>query len=216
MTIDAAPGAVVSGLVLDARRICKRYGRHRVLSELSFQARAGERIAIVGENGGGKSTLLRILAGLELPDSGRVTRVGAFGYSPQDQVLYPWLTPSEHFLLFGRGLRLSPRVIEERALELFRALDFARDARRPLGRLSGGTRQKLNLALSLLGRPSLLLLDEPTSGFDSESYGRFWDWLDGARAQETCVVLVSHLVFEHSRFDRLLTLRGGAFDARTG
>lgn len=202
------PGTTARRLI-SARGINKRFGARRVLEVLDFSAAAGELVAIQGENGGGKSTLLRILAGFAAPDSGEIWCDGARGFSPQDELLYPHLTAAEHFRLFGKALRLNDQQIGERSSALLDAFAFAVHARRPVHELSGGTRQKLNLALALLGDPPILLLDEPYSGFDAHSYERFWLWLQDARATGKCVVMVSHLVFERKRFDRLLALEGG-------
>ena len=195
--------------ILSATGIAKRYRGKAVLQALDFTLCAGEIAAIIGENGGGKSTLLSILAGFIRADAGSVSRAGTCGYSPQSEWLYPYLTPDEHFRLFGAAANLPRELVRTRAWELYEALHFGAFHAAPVCELSGGTRQKLNLALSLLGDPAILLLDEPYHGFDAGSYERFWPPLERARRQGKGVVLVSHLVLERSRFDRLLVLREG-------
>jgi ABC-2 type transport system ATP-binding protein len=198
--------------IVAALDVHKRYGKKRVLMGASFRAHAGEIIAILGENGGGKSTLLRILAGAIRADGGRVAIAGKAGFCPQDCVLYPYLTPDEHLDLFGCAQGLAPRRVRERADVLFDTFGFSRHRKRLVHELSGGTRQKLNLALALLADPPLLLLDEPYNGFDVETYHCFLDWSDDAKRAGKCIIVVTHIAFDRERFDRILTLRDGVLD----
>jgi ABC-2 type transport system ATP-binding protein len=203
----------MSDLALAVDDVHKRYGRRRVLMGVTFEARAGELVAVLGENGGGKSTLLRILAGLMAMDHGHVRRGGPAGYCPQECVLYPYLTPDEHLDLFACAHGLRPAVARARADELLETFGFAKDRRRVVEELSGGTRQKLNLSIALLHDPPLLLLDEPYSGFDVETYHTFLAFSDEARRRGTCIVVVTHIAFDRHRFDRILHLRDGVIHA---
>lgn len=199
--------------VLAAENVHKSYGRKHVLRGVSFEAKAGQLIAILGENGSGKSTLLRILAGGDESDLGSVTRGGKLGYCPQEQVLYPYLTIDEHLELFACAYGLQPDVAKKRGDALAERFDFARHRTEIVEQLSGGTRQKLNLALALLHDPAIVLLDEPYAGFDIESYRAFLSWADEAKAEGRCIVLITHLVFDEERFDVVLRLKGGKIDA---
>jgi predicted ABC-type transport system involved in lysophospholipase L1 biosynthesis ATPase subunit len=145
--------------IVAALDVHKRYGKKGVLMDASFRAHGGEIVAILGENGGGKSTLLRILAGVVRADRGRVALAGKAGFCPQECVLYPYLTPDEHLDLFGCAEGLAPRRVRERADVLFETFGFRHHRKRLVHELSGGTRQKLNLALALLADPPLLLPD---------------------------------------------------------
>lgn len=208
----AGPIAYVTA-TLAAENVHKSYGRRRVLRGASFEARGGEVVAILGENGSGKSTLLRILAGASDWDGGSVRREGSVGYCPQEHVLYPHLTIDEHVELFGRAYGLSPTVARARANRLAERFDFEAHRARTVEHLSGGTQQKLNLALSLLHDPAVVLLDEPYSGLDLESYGGFVGWLADAKREGKCVVLITHLLFERERFDAVFHLRDGRLHA---
>lgn len=199
--------------MIAATGIHKRFARRTVLRDVSLTASAGEMIAILGENGGGKSTLLAILAGALRPDAGHVRLAGRAALCPQDCVLYATLTPDEHFALFGTALGLAADEIALRATALFETFGFAQHRATVVEALSGGTRQKLNLALALLADPPLLLLDEPYNGFDVETYHRFLDWSSRARDEGRCIVVVTHIAFDRERFDRLLMLENGSLRA---
>jgi len=200
---------------LAARDLYKNYGRRAVLRGARFEAWPGELVAVLGENGGGKSTLLRILAGTMRADRGSVVRGGAMGYCPQDCLLYPHLTPDEHLALFGRGYGLTPATTRVRADALAGTFGFERDRGRVVNELSGGTRQKVSLSIALLHDPPVLLLDEPYAGFDVETYERFVAYSREATSRGVCIVLVTHIAFERDRFDQRLHLREGILHAET-
>ena len=187
----------------------KRYGSKRVLLGASFNARAGQLVAIVGENGSGKSTLLRILAGIEAADRGHVVREGTCGYCPQEPLLYPHLTPDEHFELFACAYGISTPLARARGEALLDRFGLSGHRRTVVQELSGGMRQKVNLAVALIHDPRHLLLDEPYSGLDFEAYSRFTAWVKEARADGKCVVLITHMLFDRDLFDVVLHLEGG-------
>jgi ABC-type multidrug transport system ATPase subunit len=192
--------------MLHARAVHKRFGGKIVLEDASLDVAGGEAVALVGENGAGKTTLLQICAGMIRADSGDITVGGRIGYCPQEPGVFELLTAEEHLVLFGRGLGLS----RERSLAEGRAIlaefDYPLDERSVTRDLSGGTRQKLNLALSLLGDPQLLLMDEPYQGFDRGTYVNFWDHVAGWREQGRAVVVVTHMLAELDRVDRVVEL----------
>jgi len=160
-------------------------------------------VAVTGENGSGKTTLLRICAGLETADTGTVRRRAAAGYCPQEPALFDLLTPAEHLALFAGGR--NEAAAEGR--ELLASLGVPHQARQLVRDLSGGARQKLSLALALLGQPGLLLLDEPYQGFDQGSYLDFWHHAGAWRRQGRAVVVVTHLLTELDRADQVVELR---------
>ncbi len=185
-----------------------RFGQRRALEGASLHVRAGEAVAVVGENGAGKTTLLRICAGLLAPDSGDVAVHGRVGYCPQQPGLLDLLTAEEHVGLFAPGLRLSRGRALAEGRKLLAELGLpADDVATPAGELSGGGRQKLNLALALLGDPQVLLLDEPYQGFDRGGYVSFWEHVDRWRDEGRAVVVVTHLLAEPVRVDRVVELR---------
>jgi ABC-2 type transport system ATP-binding protein len=207
--MGSQPSPVISRqpvALLTVTGLGKSYRRRPVLRDVGLQAYPGQVIAVTGENGSGKTTLLRICAGLETADTGTVHRRAAAGYCPQEPALFDLLTPAEHLTLFAGGQ--TGATAEGR--ELLASLGVPLQARTLVRDLSGGARQKLSLALALLGQPELLLLDEPYQGFDQGSYLDFWHHADAWRRQGRAVVLVTHLLTELYRADQVLELRNVA------
>ncbi len=198
---------------LAARGIRKSFGRRQVLAGLDLAIAPGELVAVVGENGTGKTTLLRILAGDLRPDAGTVAIAGRPGYCPQMVVLDETLTVDQHVRYFQAAYGISSPA---RAGELMERLGYATCRGQRAGILSGGTKQKLSLTLALMHDPPVLLLDEPYQGFDWQTYLAFWDLAGELRATGTAIVVISHLVFEHDRFDRICQLKDGRIDAEAG
>ncbi|MHB1510065.1 MAG: ATP-binding cassette domain-containing protein [Acidimicrobiales bacterium] len=203
--------------VLRAEGVTKSYRRglwprRRVLPVLrgaDLELCAGEVVGLVGENGSGKSTLMKILVGALDADAGTVWAVDRVGYCPQEPLLYDRLTCDEHLELFGVAYEMDPAAVVAASEALYASLGFARWRNARVEELSGGTRAKLNLALALLSDPDVLLLDEPYAGFDWDTYLRFWELTAERRAAGRSVLVVSHFVTDHERFDRLVELRAG-------
>jgi ABC-2 type transport system ATP-binding protein len=186
-----------------------RRRRVEVLRGASLMVCSGELVGLVGENGSGKSTLMQIVVGLLGRDGGVVQQLGRLGYCPQVPMLWDKLTVDEHFALFGRAYGLGDEARDQAVADLLAELSFERYRRYRVEELSGGTRQKLNLALALMHEPQLLLLDEPYSGFDWETYLRFWEMAERRRAEGMGILIVSHFLSERDRLDRVYELRGG-------
>jgi ABC-2 type transport system ATP-binding protein len=180
-----------------------------VLRGASLEVRAGELVGLVGENGSGKSTLMQIVVGLLPRDGGRVERPERLGYCPQTPLLWDKLTATEHFELFAEAYRLDAEQAARSRDALVAELGFVKYVDYRVEELSGGTRQKLNLALALLHDPELLLLDEPYAGFDWETYLRFWAMAERRRADGMGILIVSHLLAERDRLTRVYELRDG-------
>jgi ABC-2 type transport system ATP-binding protein len=180
-----------------------------VLTGATLMVCEGELVGLVGENGSGKSTLMQIIVGLQARDGGRVEQPGRLGYCPQLPMLWDKLTVDEHFELFARAYDLDEQARDRAVDGLLEELQFARYRSYRVEELSGGTRQKLNLALALMHEPDLLLLDEPYSGFDWETYVRFWEMSERRRDEGMGILIVSHLLAERERLDRVYELRDG-------
>lgn len=192
---------------LPAIEISKSFGGRSVLSGASLEVGSGEAVGIVGANGSGKTTLLRICAGLLDPDEGEIDRSDRIGYCPQEPGLVDLLNADEHLVLFGSGLGLSRGEALTTGRRTLESIGFPVADPTVVRNLSGGTRQKLNLALALLGDPDLLLLDEPYQGFDFGSYIDFWHHVESWRMLGKAVVIVTHLLAESQRVDHTVELQ---------
>lgn len=203
---DVPAPTVAAPVVLRLRDVSARRGRHTVLSGINLTIHRGEVVAVVGANGAGKSTLLQLCAGLLRASGGSIERTPNFGYAPQLDSLAPLLTVDEHLRLFGaaRGIRQGRSV--STGHRLLTRLGWTARGDQPAGTLSGGTQQKLNVALAQLDAPDLLLLDEPYQGLDALAYEDLWALISAWRASGAGVLLVTHLLRDVDLVDRVVEL----------
>jgi ABC-2 type transport system ATP-binding protein len=196
-------------VVLEAVGLHKAYGTRAALRDVSIEARAGERVACIGPNGAGKTTLLTILAGIQEPDAGSVAGAPArTGWVPQALALYSKLTVAENLRLFARLERAADvEATVDRMLEHTGLRDRAGER---VERLSGGNRQRVNVAIGLLADPPVLLMDEPSSALDPRQRERLWRHIDGLVGGGKTVVYATHTLSEAERYaDRVLVLADG-------
>ena len=210
--IESAPPSVLTaeGIEKSFRRGMWPFSRRQqVLRGVDLTLRPGEVVGLVGENGSGKSTIMKILVGELAADAGTVTRSGVLGYCPQQPVVYERLTCDEHIELFARAYRMTHEAERRARRDLYEALGFEQYAGARADRLSGGTLAKLNLTLAMLADPAVLLLDEPYAGFDWDTYLKFWDLVAARRDAGRSVLIISHFVADEQRFDRIVKLCEG-------
>ena len=192
-----------------ARGLVKTYGSREALRGVDLAADPGELVAIIGPNGAGKTTLLSILAGIMKPDGGDVgIDGGAVGWVPQQAALYRRLTVEENLLLFARlEGHEDPRASTEEMLEL---AGLGERRGEIVARLSGGNQQRINIAIGLLSRPAVLLLDEPSVGLEPRQRARLWEFVSGLAGRGTTVIFSTHDIQEAERYGRrLLVLADG-------
>ena len=195
--------------ILRARGIARRFGARAALEPTDLALAAGETVALVGPNGAGKSTLLSLLAGALRPSAGVVERSDGVrvGWVPQRPAYYDRLTARENLELFARLEGADePRAVAEKLLTEF---ELPADDRASAA-LSVGNRQRLNLALALIGDPRVLLLDEPTASLDPAQRRRLWERVAALPEEGGTVCFATQDEEEVARFaERVLVLRDG-------
>jgi ABC-type multidrug transport system ATPase subunit len=208
-------------LRLDAEGVAMQVGEKQILAETTLSVEPGQLVAFIGESGSGKTTLLKALAGVTTPSSGSVTvngepvgaRLTDIGYLPQDEIVHPDLTVTES-LQYSARLRLpSDSAEDEIAATVTRALEelgLTAQAHTRIGSLSGGQRKRVGLATEILSRPSLLFLDEPTTGLDPGLETRMMALLRELSDNSRAVIVVTHATKSLGLCDKLVVMgRGG-------
>lgn len=204
--------------IVRASSVSKSYDNKLVLDDVSLEASAGELVGLVGANGGGKTTLLRLLTGTLHSDAGRVSVLSAqppydemtrkrIGYVPQQLSLYAGMTVRENLRFYADvyAVEHADRTINQVACRF--DLDQFLDKR--VGDLSGGWARVAQLAASLVYAPQVLLLDEPTAGLDASMRARFWSFLRDYSNEGNVVVISTHDLDEAQQCDKVMFLSGG-------
>ena len=212
----------MNSAIVEADGLGHNYGEQRALDGVSLSIAAGEIFGLLGPNGGGKTTLFRILATLIRPTRGSASIDGhdvvrdphgvrrRLGVAFQSPSLDPLLTVRENLAHHGRLQGRTRGDLEARIDELLAAFDLADRAGARVGTLSGGLARRADLARALLHRPPVVLLDEPTTGLDPRARLDFWRHLDLLRTQQgTTVLVTTHLMEDAERCDRLVLLDRG-------
>ncbi len=200
----------------------KRFGDRQVLDGFSLQVQRGEVMGLLGPNGCGKSTVLNIVCQLLQADAGQVqlmaeplARLGArgrarVGLCAQECALYPDLLPAENLHFFGRLHGLPAALRHARVAELMDSFGLAPHAATRVGRLSGGWQQRLHLAVALVHRPELLVLDEPTAAVDVAARLDLWRLIEGLRDGGTTILMTTHQLAEAERLcSRVALMQAG-------
>ncbi|MBK8446825.1 MAG: ATP-binding cassette domain-containing protein [Micropruina sp.] len=200
-----------------------RFGDQVVIDDLSFEVHAGETFGLLGSNGSGKTTTIRALLGIYEPTAGSLLVEGRpfdpalgsrLGYLPEERGLYRKESVLEVMTYFGRLKGLSHEAASSWSKEYLRRVDLADHAKVRLDKLSGGEQQKVQLGVTIMNAPSILILDEPTKGFDPVNRRLLMDLVDEQRAQGSTVVMVTHQMDEVERLcDRILLLKDGRAEA---
>jgi ABC-2 type transport system ATP-binding protein len=195
--------------VVRAEGLRKLFGKHAALNGLTLSVPQGQLYGLAGPNGAGKTTLIRTLCGLLRPDEGAAyllgwrmpnTRVRSqLGYMPQDFAVYDDLSVMQNLEFFGELYGLRRAHVLGRANELLDLVQLSDRRRQRVGTLSGGMRRRVSLAISLLHKPRLAFLDEPTAGVDPKLRRSFWDYFSALAEQSVTLVVTTHLVDEAQR-----------------
>jgi ABC-2 type transport system ATP-binding protein len=205
--------------VIEVRDLVVQRGHVQAIRGISFSTRPGEVTGLLGPSGCGKSTLMRAVVGVQVVKSGSVEVLGLpagdkrlrdrVGYVTQAPSVYDDLTVAENLRFFARVLGVS----REEVARSVDAVDLRAARDQVVGRLSGGQRSRVSLAVALLGSPELLVLDEPTVGLDPVLRRDLWAMFHALADTGTAVLVSSHVMDEAERCDRLLLMRDGALIA---
>ncbi|MEV7891393.1 ATP-binding cassette domain-containing protein [Streptomyces sp. NPDC002817] len=201
-----------------AEGLVKKYGDFTALDGVDLEVPAGKVVGVLGPNGAGKTTTVRILATLLRPDAGHATIGGhdiakdpvrvrqLIGLTGQYASVDETLSGAENLVLIGRLLGLSRRDARTRAAALLENFSLTEAAKRPIATFSGGMRRRLDLAASLVGRPRILFLDEPTTGLDPHARQEVWDVVKGLVADGSTVLLTTQYLEEADQLADSITV----------
>jgi ABC-2 type transport system ATP-binding protein len=196
-----------------------RFGRKTVIEDLSFEVKKGEVFGFLGSNGSGKTTTIRSLLGIYPPTAGELlingqkfspTMSSFIGYLPEERGLYKKETVIDTMIYFGRLKNLSAEKAKDWSMKYLERVNLADKAKETLDKLSGGQQQKVQLGVTIMNHPKLLILDEPTKGFDPVNRRLMMDIIEELQAEGATVMLVTHQMEEVERLcDRVMLLKDG-------
>lgn len=207
--------------IVEVKHFRMDFGKKTVVRDLSFDVKSGEIFGLLGANGSGKTTTLRALLGFYVPTGGELLIDGrpynpetsvTIGYLPEERGLYRKETVIDNLLYFAelKGLK-DPRAWVDRYLKRVKLAEYA-DTK--LEKLSGGQQQKIQLGVTIMNDPKLLILDEPTKGFDPMNRRLLMDIIEELHAKGTAVILITHYMEEVEKLcDRALLLKNGVAEA---
>ncbi|MFG2728477.1 ATP-binding cassette domain-containing protein [Streptomyces canus] len=211
-----------TGAAITARGLRKAYGEHQVLDGVDLFIPEGSVFSLLGPNGAGKTTTVKILSTLTEADSGEVTVLGHdvaadpdavranIGVTGQFSAVDPFLNAPENLALMGRLWHLDRKVARERCERLLEQFDLAGAGRKPVVTFSGGMKRRLDLAMTLVGAPRVIFLDEPTTGLDPRVRRAMWDLIRDLVADGVTIFLTTQYLEEADQLaDRIAVLNGG-------
>lgn len=212
---------MISRLAIEAENLTKKFGAFTAVDHISLRVRVGENFGLLGPNGAGKTTTIRMITGVIKPTEGSVRVFGVdvvkerdkvirkIGYMPQRFSLYEDLTVEENLMLYGSLQGLRGQHLRERVNELMDRFYLREIRGRMAGKLSGGMRQRLSLAVALVHDPDLLILDEPTAGIDPPLRRKFWEHFKELNKEGKTILVTTHYMDEAENCDRLALMGGG-------
>lgn len=196
-----------------------KFGKTEVIKNVSFDVKRGETFGLLGSNGSGKTTIIRALLGIYVPTGGELLIDGEpysvsggvkLGYLPEERGLYKKETVIDIMTYFGQLKGLSREEAYDSSMKYLKRVDLADKAKTQLDKLSGGQQQKVQLGITVMGDPELLILDEPTKGFDPVNRRLLLDIIEAHQKKGATVIMITHQMEEVERLcDRILLLKDG-------
>ena len=216
-------------LAVQVKDLTVKFGDFKAVNQITFSVPRGEIFGFLGANGAGKTTTIRVLCGLLVPSEGQVKIAGTdfqengneaikkkVGYMSQKFTLYDDLTVGEN-LAFAADLRkIAPELYERREKELFEFISFNKSPKTLVRDLSGGMKQQVSLAASLLHDPEIVFLDEPTAGVTSAARARFWALIQSLAKEGKTIFVTTHYMDEAEQCERIALMRAGEIIALDG
>jgi len=211
--------------VIVCKDLTKQFGDFRAVDHISFEVNAGEIFGFLGANGAGKTTAMRILCGLSYPTSGSATVAGYDVYRQQEKIkanigymsqkfsLYENLTVYENMEFYGGVYGLSRADIRQRGERMLDRLGLSSEAKKMVGELPLGWKQKLAFSVAIIHRPKIVFLDEPTGGVDPLTRRQFWDLIYEASADGITVFVTTHYMDEAEYCNRISVMVDGCVEA---
>ncbi|MGG3822345.1 ABC transporter ATP-binding protein [Geobacillus thermodenitrificans] len=204
---------------IQVEHVSKRFGKKIVIDDVSLNVHAGEIFGLLGPSGAGKTTLVRMIAGIDQASEGAVRVLGAdmpelttmkrIGFMAQSDALYGELTALENMQFFASIYGLRGKKKKERIDDMLGLVNLADDRKKPVHQYSGGMKRRLSLAIALLHEPEVLILDEPTVGIDPVLRQSIWAELKQIQKRGTAIVVTTHIMDEAEKCGRLGMIRDG-------
>lgn len=205
--------------IIEIRHFNMKFGKTEVIKDLSFDVKRGEVFGFLGSNGSGKTTTIRALLGIYMPTGGTLEingkpyQVGGdvrLGYLPEERGLYKKETVIDVMIYFGRLKGMSKDLARSEAMDFLKRVKLDDKATLKVEKLSGGQQQKVQLGITIMNKPELLILDEPTKGFDPVNRKLLMDIIEEHRARGATIMMVTHQMEEVERLcDHIVLLKNG-------
>lgn len=204
---------------IELQNIQHNYNKETVLKEINLTIPRGQLFGLLGPSGSGKTTLVKIMIGLLAPTNGTVTidknkmpsleQMQHIGYMAQSDALYSELSAKENLEFFSKIYGIPKKERKQRVIEAAQIVNLTDHLKKTLDQFSGGMKRRMSLAVALLHKPSLLILDEPTVGIDPVLRASIWEDLRKLQDEGTTIVITTHVMNEAEKCDNLALLRDG-------